>query len=166
MCLNSRKQFYHLILSTVISRGLTLLLEIVLFLVLPNDNDKRLLQSDHVESGDDDFLKLTASHKSQNQKINFIKILHAIVTGNKHSDVIKFTDNKIVIVDVPELEEMLPSHFENSDFKNFIRNIRNHSFHSLDGCVAFQSSYVENHRPHCAAKGGQLTVGLRAPLSF
>ena len=57
---------------------------------------------------------------------------------------IKFADNKIVIEDVPELEEMLPSYFMRSDFNKFIASIKQYSFYSLDGCVAFQSDNAQN----------------------
>ena len=43
---------------------------------------------------------------------NFIKTLHSILTGIKHSDVIKFADNKIVIENVSEFTKVvLPSYF-------------------------------------------------------
>ena len=94
-----------------------------------NDKNKRSCQSDHVARGVDGLLKLTTSHKSQNKRINFIKTLHSILTGNKHSDGIKFSDNKIVVENVSEFpKSVLPSDFEHSDFKRFNKSVMNYSF--------------------------------------
>ena len=71
------------------------------FLLLPQKNKNlKMHQSDHIKNGVDDLFKLTTNHESQHCKTNFIKTLHAILTGNQHGDFTKFTENKILIEDV------------------------------------------------------------------